>query len=135
MAIFIPGYLASATIGANDLSGITASGTLTLTKNVLTKSVAGAKSPNIIAGQRTGTLNLTGHLGVDELALLNGAWESDAVLTFEFQVGEATAATDAGKYSGNALVETFTPSFSADGEWDFSLDLITDGDVVYTPPV
>lgn len=130
---FIPGYLAELSIGAVDLEQTTASGTLTLNKNIMAKPTAGDIAPVVIAGQRTGSLALAGHCSVEDVTLLNTAYDSDVILAFVFQIGDTTA-PDAGAYSGSCLVEALTFEYDAEGQWSFSMDAPTSGDVTFTAP-
>ena len=129
---FIPGYLAEVKVGANQIEANLASGTLTLNKNVMSKPVAGDQEPSALAGLMTGTISVSGHVSTQDIAKLNTAFESNAVVAFIWGIGDTTGTPDAGEYTGNMLVESLSFAFSADDEWTFSLDAVLDGTATYT---
>ena len=118
---FIPGYLAEVTVGADTIEGNLGSGTLTLSKNLIDKPVAGDQMVTSIAGLIRGTLSVSGHVSTEDIAKFQTAWASNAVVAYVYQVGDATA-PDGGEYAGNMLVESLSVAFDADDEWTFSMD-------------
>ena len=118
---FIAGYLATVTIGADDIEGNLGSGTLTLNKNLIDKPVAGSQTVTSIAGLIRGTLSVSGHVSTEDVAKFQTAFESNAVVAYVFQVGDTTA-PDGGEYAGNMLVESLSVAFDADDEWTFCMD-------------
>ena len=128
---FMPGYLASVSIDGDALQSITASGTITRTKNVMTKAVAGTQTPSVLAGIITGSLSISGHLSTEDIAKLNDAYVSNVALVYVFQIGDATA-PDGGAYGGSLLIESLVFSFDVDDEWTFSLDAVLSGATTYT---
>lgn len=122
MATFVPGYLAEVTIGADSIEGNLGSGSMTFSKNIIDKPVCGTQLVTSIAGLERVTMSISGHVSTDDYEKFQTAYESNAVVAYVFQVGEAGGATDIGDYTGNMLVESFTPAFDADDEWSFSMD-------------
>jgi hypothetical protein len=119
---WVPGYLAEVTIGADSLEGDLGSGTLTLSKNLIDKPVAGDQKVTSIAGLIRGTMSVSGHISVENWAKFNTAFESNAVVAYVWQIGEDGGGTDVGEYAGNMLVENLSGAFDADDEFSFSMD-------------
>jgi len=132
---FIPGYLAEVKVGANQIEANVASGTLTLSKNVMSKPVAGDQEPSALAGLMTATISVSGHVSTEDIAKLNTAFESNAVVAFVWGIGDTDGAPDAGEYTGNMLVESLNFAFDADDEWNFSMDCVVSGAATYVAPV
>lgn len=128
---FIAGYLAELSIDGDALEQVTASGTITRTKNIMTKAVAGTQTPSVLAGVITGTLSVSGHASPAEIILLDAAYEDNSPLVYVFQIGDTTA-PDGGAYGGSLLIESLSFAFDADDEWTFSLDAILSGAQTYT---
>ena len=78
---FMPGYLAEVSIDGNSLESVTASGTITRTKNVMTKPVAGSQTPSVLAGIITGSLSISGHASIAEIALMDASYVDNTPLT------------------------------------------------------
>ena len=135
MATFIPGYLAEVKIGADQIEDNLGSGTLTLSKNIMTKTVAGTQEPTALAGLMTATISVSGHISVEDVAKFNSAFESNTVVAFIWGIGDTSGSPDAGEYTGNFLVESFSAAFDADDEWTFTLDAIVDGAATYVAPI
>ena len=135
MATFIPGYLAEVKIGADQLEDNLGSGTLTRTKNIMTKSVAGSQEPTALAGLMTATISVSGHISVEDVGKLNTAFETNTTLAFVWGIGDTTGTPDGGEYTGNMMVENFAAAFDADDEWTFSLDAVVDGAATYVAPI
>ena len=131
---FIPGYLAEVKVGVNQIEANLASGTLTLNKNLMTKAVAGDQEPTVLAGLITGTISVSGHLSTEDVAKLNTAFESNAVVAFIWGIGDTSGTPDAGEYTGNMLVESLSFAFDADDEWVFTMDSVISEGATYVPP-
>lgn len=132
---FIPGYLAEVKIGANQVEANLASGTLTLSKNIMSKPVAGDQEPSALAGLMSGSISVSGHISTQDVAKFNTAFESNAVVAFIWGVGDTDGSPDAGEYTGNMLVESFACAFDADDSWSFSMDCVISGAATYVAPV
>jgi len=128
---WIPGYVAEFKIGADQLESMIASGSLVLNKNIMLKHVAGAQEPVALAGLATGSISVSGSISVEDVGKLNTAFESSTLVVYIFQLGEDGEALDAGAYTGNALVESFSAAFDADDSWTFSMDLVLSGIATY----
>ena len=133
MPTFIPGYLGTVTLNADNISTIGSVVSLTRTRNVMSKPVFGSPYAYSLGGQKVGAFDASGHISTEQLADLEAAFASDAPIAFSLQVGDAAGATDAGLYSGNCVVGEFTIEASADGEWDWSITATTSGLVTYAP--
>lgn len=129
---FIPGYLGTLTLSAEDISAIVANATLTLTRNALSKPTLGQPWGFALSGQRSGTLSYNGHLTVEQTDALNSIFMEDLPVDFSFQIGEGGGATDAGTYTGKCVITSLSHEVDAEGEWDWTLEATTSGPVVYT---
>lgn len=132
---FIPGHQTTVTLNSADVTAIGSVLSLNLTRNVMTKPVFGSGSARSLGGQRSGTFSASGHVSVEQLSDLVAMFESDSPIAFSIQVGEAAGATDAGTYTGDCNVSSFSLEVNADGEWEWSIQATTDGDATYTAPV
>jgi hypothetical protein len=133
--VAIPGYLAEVKIGSDQIEDNLGSGTLTKTRNVMVKSVAGTQEPTALAGLKTATISVSGHISVEDVGKFNTAFENNATIAFIWGIGDTTGTPDAGEYTGNMMVENFAAAFDADDEWTFTLDAIVDGACTYVAPV
>jgi predicted secreted protein len=99
----------------------------------MTKPTFGSAFAHSLGGQKLGTFSANGHVSAEQLADLQTAFNSDAPIAFSLQIGDAAGATDAGIYSGDCVLSSFEITASADGEWDWSIEAQTSGDVTYAP--
>lgn len=134
MPTFVPGYLGTVLLNADDISAIGSVVTLTRTRNVLAKPTFGSAYQFSLGGQKLGTFSAEGHVSVEQLADLEGAFASDAPIDFSIQIGDAAGPTDAGIYAGECVVTSFEITAGADGEWDWTIEASTNGVVSYTAP-
>ena len=128
---WIAGYITEVKIGADQIESMVASGGLTLNKNIMLKHVAGAQEPVALAGLVTGTLSISGSVSAEDIAKLNTAFESSAVVAYILQVGEDGGTIDAGAFAGNCMIESLSIAFDADDSFTFSLDAVLDGLAAY----
>jgi predicted secreted protein len=131
---FIPGYLGTVLLNADDISAIGSVVTLGQTRNIMTKPTFGSAFAHSLGGQKIGSFVASGHVSVEQVNDLQTAFNSDAPIDFSLQIGDAAGSTDAGVYTGQCVLTSFEITASADGEWDWSIDAQTSGDVVYTAP-
>jgi predicted secreted protein len=130
---FIPGFLGTVMLNAEDVSAMISGATLSLTRNALNKPTLGQPWGYAIAGQRGGTISYDGHLSAEQASDLQSIYMADVPVDFSFQMGEGGGDTDAGLYTGKAIVTELSHTVAADGEWDWSLSCQTTGPVIYTP--
>jgi len=133
MPTFIPGYLGTLMLNGEDVSAMISGATLSLTRNALNKPTLGQPWGYAIAGQRAGSISYNGHLSAEQAADLQTIYMSEVPVAFSFQIGEGGGETDAGLYTGNAIVTELSHDVGADAEWDWSLSYQTTGPVNYTP--
>jgi predicted secreted protein len=133
MPTFIPGYLGTLMLNGEDVSAMISGATLSLTRNALNKPTLGQPWGFSIAGQRAGSISYNGHLSAEQAADLQTIYMSEVPVAFSFQMGEGGGETDAGLYTGNAIVTELSHDVGADAEWDWSLSCQTTGPVNYTP--
>jgi predicted secreted protein len=130
---FIPGYLGTVTLNADNISAIGSVVSLKKTRNVMTKPTFGNEWGFSLGGQKIGAFSASGHVSAEQAADLEAIFASNAPIAFSLQVGEGSAATDAGLHTGNCVVSDYTIEANADGEWDWSIDAQTSGALIYTP--
>lgn len=128
----IPGYFATVTLNATDVTAIASGYNLKLSRTVMTKNLAGTKWAASLGGQQNYSFSVKGSLSAEEMAGLLAAADAGRI-AFSFQVGEASGDTDAGVFSGTAEVSGFSIDGEADGEFDWSADLQSSGAVTHTP--
>ncbi len=132
---FIPGYLGTVTLNTDDITAIGSVVKLGQTRAVMSKPTFGNPWGNVLGGQRLGSFSANGPIAAEQISDLQDAFDANTPIAFELQIGEASGATDAGIYSGDCVIGSFTIDASADGEWDWSIDAQTSGTVTYTPVV
>jgi hypothetical protein len=130
---FIPGYLGTVLLNADDISAVASVVRLEKTRNLMTKPTFGSPYAHSLGGQKIGAFSGQGHVSVEQLADLDGAFNSDTPIDFSLQIGDAAGATDGGLYTGKCVLSSFTVEANADGEWDWSFDAQTSGEVIYAP--
>lgn len=130
---FIPGYLATVLLNAEDFSAIGSVVRLQKSRNVMTKPTFGNPFGFSLGGQRLATFTANGHLSAEQAAALEAAYNATLPIAFSLQVGEGGEVTDAGLHTGSCVISQLTIEANADGEWDWSLDAQTSGAVVFTP--
>lgn len=130
---FIPGYLATVTIDAEDLSAIGSVTRLQKSRNVMTKPTFGNEYGFSLGGQKIAAFSASGHLSAEKAAALEALFDEELPVDFSLQVGEGAGATDAGLHTGKCVISSLTIEANADGEWDWSLEAQTSGAVTYTP--
>lgn len=131
---FIPGYLGTVTLNADDISAIGSVVSLTKTRNLMTKPTFGSAYAHSLGGQKIGAFSAQGHVSAESVGDLDAAFNSDAPIAFSLQIGDAAGPTDGGLYSGDCVLSSFEITANADGEWDWSLEAQTSGEVTYAPP-
>jgi predicted secreted protein len=129
---FIPGYLGTVLINAENVSAIGSVVRLNKRRNVMTKPTFGNPWGFSLGGQKIGAFSASGHISAEQAAALEAAYDAGSV-AFSLQVGEAAGATDAGVHTGNCVISDYTIEANADGEFDWSIDAQTTGTVTYTP--
>ena len=135
MATFISGYLAAITINSVVYTPISAAGTLTRTKNVMTKPVAGSQYPETLAGPLSGSISVSGHVTEELAAGMDAAYLLNTPFAYIFQIGTPGLTTGGGAYGGNCLIESLSWAFDADDEWTFTMDLVLSGAQTYTAEI
>lgn len=132
---FIPGYLTVINANAEDITTNIEVVDYNQGRTVTTKRLMGSPDTNKVAGKVDRSWSLRGNLTSEKAAALQAIFDVEDPFPFTLQIGEATLATDAGLYSGNALATNYNLSGNADGDYSLTLDLQADGAVTYTPPV
>lgn len=103
-----------------------------LTRNVMEKAFVGQGWGHSLSGQKRSTFSASGSVSVESHPNIHDAFAAGSV-PVTVQLGTAAGATDAGLYSGTYNVSNLSITVSGDGEWDWSADFISDGEVTYTP--
>lgn len=117
---FIPGYLGTITLNAEDVSAAGNVWRLDQTKDLMVKAVFGNRGKRVLGGQIAATIGFDGHGSPAAIAALQAAFVAEAPITASLQIGEADGLTDAGLYTGTVVLGTFGLNANADGEVDFS---------------
>lgn len=132
---FIPGYQAAITLGSDDVTLIANVLSFSDDQTAIPKSTFGTKYRRTIAGQGLFTVDVSGHLGVDETPTLWALRSQTDPVAVAIQVGELGGATDGGIISGSAVVTNLTYNTDSEGNWSWSATLEGDGEPEYTAPV
>jgi hypothetical protein len=134
LPVWVPGYLGAITINAEDFTVVGNVINFERSKASLPKPVFGSQYRRTASGQINGTVTLDGHVAPEKLPALETAFALETPVAFTIQMGTDAAATDAGDYAGNAIFTALSITGEAEGEWEFSATLETDGAVAYTAP-
>ena len=133
MATFMAGYLAAMTIDSVVYTPITASGSLTRTKNVMRKNVAGSQYPAVLAGAQTGSFSVSGHVTEELAAGMDASFLKNTPFAYVFQIGTPGVGVGGGAYGGSCLIESLSWAFDADDEFTFSMTCVMSGAQTYSP--
>lgn len=137
---WIPGYLGTIKLGAlgvDDISPVSNVVGLTRSKNDLGKPHFGSGDMERIGGMRDSSLDCSGHV-VDSSSTppivgdLNGYFEGDALVEFEWQLGTPTSGFDAGVYTGFAVMTALNITTDAEDEYEWTFTLAISGALTYT---
>jgi hypothetical protein len=131
---FIPGYLGTVLLNADDISAIGSVVSLSKTRNLMTKPTFGSAYAHSLGGQKLGTFSAQGHVSAEQVSDLETAFNSDAPIDFSLQIGDAAGPTDGGLYTGECVLSSFEITANADGEWDWSIEAQTSGPITYAAP-
>lgn len=100
--------------------------------NVMEKpTMDGSGVPLLLAGQRTGSVSLSGQVDTVGQAIFEAEFDAAVPVTLVVEVGDG-ATIDAGTYTGTVIVNSLPVEAAADDTWNFSLDAT--GFMVYTAP-
>ena len=134
--IFVPGYEVTFTIDSNDIHLSADSFALAYGQATLAKPRFGVSSSGAVGGQKTGTLNCSGHGTVEDIPSLAALRSSAGGVSVPFtvQYGDAAGLTDSGSDAGKVVIGEVTFDAAADGQLTWSLTGMTDDDVTYTAP-
>ena len=133
---WIPGYLGEITLDTDDFSVVGQTMSFNATKTNPTKATFGSRTMKRVSGMKDATIDCAGHIAAElPIAELFALLDSEESFAFSIQVGELGGDTDGGIISGLAIASDFTIDADAEGEWDWSATLETDGDYAHTPAV
>ena len=80
---FIPGYLGTVLLNADDISAIGSVVSLSKTRNIMTKPTFGSPYAFSLGGQKLGSFSAQGHVSVEQIADIDNAFNSDAPIAFQ----------------------------------------------------
>lgn len=135
MQTFIPGWQATITISADDITAVGNVLNLTRTKASLPKPVFGTPFRHEIAGQSAGTLSCSGHMSAEVAPKLEAIFNSPGNLPYIIQIGELGGDTDGGILAGDLNITEYAIDDDAEGQWSWALSATMDGAPDYTPAV
>ena len=130
---FIPGYLASVEINAEDLTVVGQVVGYSDDATALPKPVFGTRYRNTVRGQGVVSIDVSGHLSAEVIGALMIMNALPDAVAYSIQIGELGGGTDSGILSGQAVITNLTLGDDATANWSWSLTLETDGDPIYTP--
>lgn len=130
----IQGFLVDLTLDSTLITAQLNSLSLSRAKNVMSKpTMDGTGIPLQLAGQHTGTLDMSGQVDTAGQTGLEATWAKDVKVAFVLVVGDG-ATINAGTYNGSVTLSAFNIDTAADDAFNFSLSGVTDS-VSFTPPV
>lgn len=106
---------------------------LNKSRNAKPKGFIGKDWTQQIPGKKSVAFSAQGSISAEHAAGLEAAYESDLPIQFSLQVGQAGGTTDGGLHSGYCIVTGLAISVDGDGEYEFSIDAVSTGEVTYTP--
>lgn len=130
---FIPGWQTTVTLNAEDVSAVGSVVRLQKQRQVMTKPTFGSPAGFSLGGQRIAQFSANGHISAEKAAALEAMFAADEPIAFSLQVGIGSSDTDAGLHTGLCVISNYTIEANADGEWDWSIEAQTSGEVTYTP--
>lgn len=133
MPTFIPGWQATVTINSENLTAIGSAFNIQHSPNVIVKKHFGTQYSDRIAGKLDVTFSASGNISAEQAAALHALVIAQAPVTFSLQMGTAASASDGGLFSGSCLLSNLSFNVDADGDWAWSLDAGSAGEVTYTP--
>lgn len=130
---FVPGYLGTVTINAEDQSITLHVVSLDTSRDTPVKKTMGQPEAFHISGQDVTTFAANGSVTAEKHAALEAAFALRTAVVCSIQLGEAAGATDAGLYSGSFRISQRRVEGNAEGQWTWSLQAMATGPVAYTP--
>lgn len=130
---WIPGYLATVSINAVDLTVVGQVIGYSDDATSLAKPVFGSRYRNTARGQGVVSLDCSGHVSAESIGDLFTMNALPGTVAYSVQVGEAGEATDGGVLTGDAVITNLSINDDATGQWAWSLTLETDGTPAYAP--
>ena len=129
----IPGYLGVVTINNENFTAIASVTSLNKSRNGMTKNLMGTEWTQTLGGKRSVAFSASGSISAELASALEDAYEEDGAVQFSLQVGQAGGPTDGGLHSGLCIITALNLNSGADGEFDFSIEATSTGEVTYTP--
>lgn len=131
---FIPGYIATLTVGGTDVNIWSSDASLTLNNETLDKTTLGKDARVFIPGLQSADVSISMHLDTAGVALLQTAYASTVPVVFSFRPG-ALGTADAGQWDGTMIVTSLELAGSVDDNWQMNLSGSATDAVVYTAPL
>ncbi len=131
---FIPGYIASLTVGGGSVEIYSSDASLSLVNETIDKTTLGVSSRVRITGLQDASLDISMHLDTVGIISLQAAYASTVPVLFVFRPG-ALGVNDAGQWNGSMIIESLEITGSVDDNWQMNISGPTTGPVVYTAPV
>ena len=132
---FIPGYFSTISVDGKAINLYSSDASLSLTNEVLDKTTLGVTERVFITGLQSGTIDVSMHTDTAGQVDIQAAFVATVPVTFVFRPGALGATTDAGQYSGTAIITDMTVDGQVDDNWSTTLAMQITGAVTYTAPV
>lgn len=132
----VPGWQVGLTVNLVDI-GVRGNVTgLSLGKNAPPKARFGQAWRNVLAGgQKFASFSASGHIDEEgPVAALVTAFNAATAVAFTLEIGDDGSATEVGDFTGTCVIETLDLSADAEGEWEWSINVLADGMATFTPP-
>ena len=131
---YLPGYIATVTVDGVVVSDDASDVSYSLTTDAISTQPLGLSDRKYRNGLKDATLSATLHMSTENAAALNAANAATEPVAYVVRPG-ALGVHDVGQWAGTGIITDYSPSGSADGEWDVAITLQGSGAVTYTSPV
>ena len=131
---YLPGYIATVSVDSVVISDDASDVSYTRSTNAIGSTRLGNPENTYISGLQDATLDATLHMDTGSMAALNAAYEKTVPVAYVVRPG-ALGVHDVGQWAGTGIITDYSPSGTADGEWDVAITLQGTGSVSYTSPV
>ena len=131
---YLPGYIATVTVDGVVVSDDASDVSYSLTTDAISTQPLGLSDRKYRNGLKDATLSATLHMSTENAAALNAANASTVPVDYVVRPG-ALGVHDVGQWAGTGIITDYSPSGTADGEWDVAITLQGTGTVTYTSPV
>jgi hypothetical protein len=130
---YLPGYIATVTLDSVPINEDASDVSYSLTTDAIATQPLGLSDRKYRNGLKDATLSATLHMSTENAAALNAANAKTEPVAYLVRPGALTT-HDVGQWTGTGIITDYSPTGSADGEWDVAITVQGTGVVTYTAP-